>query len=59
MFAVCLGTVCKNVMVEPDLISVRNETFRFKSTNIEKEAQQDIKANSSYRRGQTAFLMLE
>ena len=42
-------------MVEPDLIPVSNETFRFKSTSVEKDARLDIKANGFYRRGQTAF----
>ena len=42
-------------MVEPDLIPISNETFRFKSTNVEKDARLDIKANGFYRRGQTAF----
>ena len=55
MLAVCLGSICKNVTVEPDLIPVSNETFRFKSANVEKDARLDIKANGFYRRGQTAF----
>ena len=40
-------------------LSFSNETFRLKSTNVEKDAILDIKANAFYRIGQTAFLMIE
>ena len=55
ILALCLGSNCKIVMVEPDSIPVSKEIFTLKSTNVEKEARLDIKANSFYRRRQTAF----
>ena len=50
-----LNKVCKDVMIEPPLMPLNNEKFKYKTTNRSAEARLDIKANSFWRKGQTAF----
>ena len=50
-----LGKVCKNVEIEPHLLSLDNERFNLTSTNTSPEARLDMKADGLWLRGATAF----
>ena len=54
-FTVLLNKVCINVQNEPHLLPVTNETFQYRTANIEDGARLDMKASGFWRRGQTAF----
>ena len=43
-FTVLLNKVCINVQNEPHLLSVTNETFQYRTANIEDGARLDMKA---------------
>ena len=52
---VLLSKVCNNFQAEPHLTPLDNEVFTLRTANTSEEARLDIKANSFWRRGQTAF----
>ena len=55
LFTVLLDKVCVDVENEPHLLPITNEIFQHKSANTKNEARLDIKADSFWRRGKTAF----
>ena len=55
LLTICLNKVCTDVQVEPHLIPVSNENFKYKSANVSEEARLDIKAKGFWRHGETAF----
>ena len=55
LLTICLNKVCTDVQVEPHLIPVSNDNFKYKTANVSKEARLDIKAKAFWRHGETAF----
>ena len=55
LWTVCLNKICKDVQVEPYLIPVSNENFKYKTVNVSEEARLDIKAKCFWRQGETAY----
>lgn len=50
-----LNKVCNDVMVEPPLMPLNNEKFKYKASNRSTEARLDIKAGGFWRKLQTAL----
>ena len=54
-FTVLLNKVCINVQNKTHLLPVTNETFQYRTADIEDGAHLDMKTSGFSRRGQTAF----